>query len=290
MPTYNSPKAGVRFGDWELIEFLGRGGNGTVWKASDRGGRIGAIKFLHRRHRTDNARYRRFKHEVEAMLACGDIHGVLPLLDSYTPESPDPKDKAWLVSAYATPLEGAFGDGEGLEAVVRLCASLAETLSAMHERGYSHRDIKPENIFLHEDVWCLGDFGLVDFPDKSALTIEGEKLGPVHYIAPEMLNDAAHADGCLADVYSLGKLLWKLATGQKYPLPGMQSADEPALTISAYVDDGRAHTLDRVLEAATQVEPLRRPSMKDFAKPSRFGSSRRQKLRGLPTLCHSASG
>lgn len=259
-------KAGSRFGHWKLIERVGRGGNGFVWKAKEQDGRLGAIKFLHRRHLSDSGRYQRFKAEIQAMRGCADIPGVLPLLDFSIPDLPTPTEEAWLVSAYATPLSERLKGDETLEAIVRLCASLAETLATMHERDYSHRDIKPENIFWYEDRWCLGDFGLADFPDKGALTSDGEKLGPLYYIAPEMLNDALHADGSCADVYSIAKLLWKLATGQQYPLPGVQSANEPALTISAYVQNPLAHALDRLLEAATQVDPRKRPPMKDFAK------------------------
>lgn len=266
MASQSPIKSGARFGRWELIEQIGSGGNGVVWKAKNQEGRLGAIKFLRRQRKFDVQRHQRFKDEVQTMQACADIPGVLPLLDFSIPDTPRPEEVAWLVSAYATPLAQRLPDDESLESVVGLCASLAETLHLMHERDYSHRDIKPENIFWYESGWCLGDFGIADFPDKDALTKEGEKLGPLYYIAPEMLNDASHSDGSYADVYSLAKLLWKLATGQRYPMPGIQSANEPSLTISAYVRKPLAHTLDRLLEAATQVDPRRRPRMKDFAR------------------------
>ena len=135
----------------------------------------------------------------------------------------------------------------------------------MHARGHSHRDIKPGNIFLYGDKWCLGDFGLVDFPEKGAVTKKGEKLGPQNYMAPEMLEDAQRADGLKADVYSLGKLLWKLATGYNYPLPGMHFRTVPALTISANVLGENTSALDALLEAMTQIEPDKRPTMDHVA-------------------------
>ena len=174
-------------------------------------------------------------------------------------------DRPWLVSKLAIPLNDAFGDNQPLKAVIRLCLALAETLAAMHERGVAHRDIKPENIFLDGERWSLGDLGLADFPDKGAITSEGEKLGPMYYIAPEMLNNAAGADGRPADVFSLSKLMWKLTTGQRYPLPGVQSADQTALTLSAYVAEAGVHSLDRLIEAATQTDPRRRPTMREFS-------------------------
>jgi hypothetical protein len=80
-----------------------------------------------------------------------------------------------------------------------------------------------------------------------------------------MLNDSATADGKAADVYSLAKTLWVLATGQKFPLPGEMKAAIPALTISKYVTDIRAALLDRLVEAATTFDPSTRPTMKEFA-------------------------
>jgi len=266
MNPRTSLQPGAQFGGWNLVERIGAGGNGTVWKANHSDGRIGAIKFLKRSYRIDPRRYQRFSAEVEAMHKCNDIKGVLPLLDSHVPKRPSSIDPPWLVTVYATPLAQAFQGDKGLEAAVTVCRSLADTLTVMHERHVAHRDIKPQNIFLNGRIWSLGDLGLADFPDKAAITAEGERLGPLYYIAPEMLNDALNADGRPADVYSLAKVLWKLSTGQRYPLPGLQSADEPALTLSAYVKEPNAHSLDRLIEAATQPDPRRRPLMREFAE------------------------
>jgi serine/threonine protein kinase len=87
------------------------------------------------------------------------------------------------------PLE-ELSDDLKLDEAVGICISLATTLAAMHARGHSHRDLKPGNILRLNDDWCLGDFGLADFPDKAAVTKEGEKLGPQNYMAPEMLLNA----------------------------------------------------------------------------------------------------
>ena len=88
----------------------------------------------------------------------------------------------------------------------------------------------------------------------------------MHYIAPEMLNESTTSDGRAADVYSLAKLLWKLCTGQTFPLPGVQSRDHRALNVSGYIRDGRAHTLDALIEGATQFEPHSRPPMAAVAQ------------------------
>jgi hypothetical protein len=260
------PRQGAHFGKWELVEWLGAGGNGNVWKARARTGELGAIKLLHSRYAGKERHNQRLRDEIEAMRACADIAGVLPLLDSWIPANPSRAAPAWLVSAYAVPLDNALAESAALREIVSLCLSLARTLAAMHGRGYSHRDIKPENIFLYEDVWCVGDFGLVDFPGKIALTREGEKLGPTYYIAPEMLNQSHSADGLKADVFSLGKLFWKLAAGQRFPVGGVHHREIPALTISGNVRGEATSGLDALLEAMTQLDPALRPPMLHVAE------------------------
>ena len=141
---------------------------------------------------------------------------------------------------------------------------MARSLANLHELGIAHRDIKPDNLFYYEGEWVVGDLGLAIFDEKEALTLPMEKVGPVYYIAPEMLNSAIGSDGKLADVYSLAKTLWVLATGQRYPLPGHQVVSVPALTISTYSSDPRAALLDSLIEISTSYNPVSRPSMKQF--------------------------
>lgn len=81
-----------------------------------------------------------------------------------------------------------------------------------------------------------------------------------------MLNDAAASAGGPADVFSLAKVLWTLATGRKYPPSGWQSREHPTHTSSRYISDSRAHALDALIEFATHPEPARRPTMADVAK------------------------
>jgi hypothetical protein len=76
-----------------------------------------------------------------------------------------------------------------------------------------------------------------------------------------MLIDADDADGKPADVYSLGKLIWRLASGQRYPLPGSHDRAISAMTIGAYVSRIDTATLDALLEGMTQIDPRARPAM-----------------------------
>jgi serine/threonine protein kinase len=190
------------------------------------------------------------------------------VLDSQVSNCPTKDNPPWFVMPIATPLEDALSrdsdeeQAPSLRLVVEAMHDIAAVLAAMHGIGVSHRDIKPDNLFRYEGAWSVGDFGLAHFEDKVAETKEGEKLGPMHYIAPEMLNEATNSDGKAADVYSLAKTLWVLATGQKFPLPGQHTGGPFALY--EYIAEPRASLLDRVLAVATSPLPENRLLMAQF--------------------------
>lgn len=253
----------MKLGDWsydQQVDFLGRGGNGKVYRAVDSKGVIGALKRLHRD--ASQQRRQRFDDEIAAMRACSDISGCLRVLDSYVSSAPGGQ---WFVMALAEPLTDALGKEPPLRAVVEAVRDIAEALAEMHRRGYSHRDLKPDNLFRFEGRWAVGDFGLVDFEGKNAETETGERIGPVHYIAPEMLLAASTSDGSKADVYSLAKVLWVTATGQNFPLPGSHDTAVEAFRIGRYIGAPGTSLLDALVVASTMIEPLRRPSMGEFA-------------------------
>ena len=261
-------KRARQLGGWIVGEVLGHpGANGTVYRAA-KDGASGAIKVL-KKSVWSGVRYERFRREIEAMSLYQDIPGVLPLLAVNCPLTPTSQNRPWFVMAIAQPMTEALGPEPALQDVVSAVADIADTLSAVHARGGAHRDVKPDNLFKYLDRYAVGDFGLVEFPGQSALTLSGEKLGPMHYIAPEMLNTAHEADGRPADVFSLAKTLWVLATGQRFALPGQLDRTIPATTLSAYVRDIRARLLDRIVEEATAVEATRRPSMQTMARELR---------------------
>jgi hypothetical protein len=247
-------------GGWQLTAKLGKGGNGVVYKGK-RGNEEAAVKILHPRNWGDS-RMNRFRDEVESMERCRDLDGVLPLLDWSLPTAPRDAEPPWFAMALAEPIRLRR---LSLHAVVGILRDVARTLAAMHERGISHRDLKPDNLFTRAGRGVVGDLGLCHFDGKQAETATGEKLGPVYYIAPEMLNAAASSDGKQADVYSFAKVLWVMTTGQRFPLPGQHDRSHTALTVSAYVSDQRANLLDRLIEAATAFDPGDRPTMARIA-------------------------
>jgi hypothetical protein len=138
--------------------------------------------------------------------------GLISLLDTGTVG-----DQAYLVMELV--------DGPSLSTFLRdgplssqdtatLGARLADALAYVHEQGIVHRDVKPSNILLGSDgeAW-LGDFGVAQLHDASALTIAGTTLGTVGYMAPEQLEN--HQVGPSADIYSLGVVLLECLTGKR---------------------------------------------------------------------------
>ncbi|MGE0709291.1 MAG: serine/threonine-protein kinase [Planctomycetota bacterium] len=111
--------------------------------------------------------------------------------------------------------EGALPLGEA----VRIAVQVARGLSALHQREIVHRDVKPENVLLDaQGRALLCDFGLSKAQNDAGLTREGEILGTIAFIAPEVLTGTPPARR--ADVYALGVTLFEMLTGKDAILPG----------------------------------------------------------------------
>jgi serine/threonine protein kinase len=260
----STSKIGVnsRLGNWILVETLGAGGNGVVWRARHIDDREAALKILKLKVSPSSKAYRRFKAEVASLRQLACERGVLPIIEHNLPERPTASEPPWLVMPIATEIGQALGVGASLMEVVFAIRSIARTLASLHERGFVHRDIKPGNLYFFDGDWCVGDFGLVKFPGREPLTVPGEKIGPQNYLAPEMLSASEdEEDQRPADVYSLMKTLYVLATGQRWPTPGPHRVDEPSTTVSAYVNHPRAAQLDVLLERGTKMDPRGRLTM-----------------------------
>jgi serine/threonine protein kinase len=258
-------KVGEVVDNWSLRKFLGRGGNAEVWRAERLDGKIAALKVLYTTQpRTEP--YQRFCAEIEILRELGEYPGILPIVDAHIPDHPSHSSPAWLAMPVAKPIHMALGSQPLLKTVVEAISTIAGTLASLAvEHHIYHRDIKPANLYQFEHHWCVGDFGLVDYPDKASLTAPGKWVGPIHYLAPELLLDPDNADSGLADVYALAKTLWVLATRQNWPLPGHLSREFMQFRISAYIADERAHIIETLIEKATHPQPEKRPSMLDMA-------------------------
>ena len=252
------------FGRWRCLEELGAGGNGIVWRAvSEDSTEEVALKVV-KSKKPDAEPYQRFVREITFLRQLGNYEGVLPVIDAHLPESPG-AERPWLTMPIATPITVALADAS-LDTVVQAAQVIATTLARLaSEHDLGHRDIKPGNLYALDGAWLIGDFGLIDIPDLDDLTRSDRPLGPAHFTAYEVIQDPKNAPSGPADVYSLGKTLWALATGGNWPPIGHQRADTEGYRLSDYRSHPKARDLDQLVDRMTRLEPAVRPAMADIA-------------------------
>jgi len=220
----------------ELIELLGRGGMGEVWRARQLSlGRTVAVKLLPEHLASDPEFVARFDKESTALAALSHPN-IVQIID---------RGREGQHYFFVMELVEGRSLRERLEAgrpspaeTLRLLLQIARALEAAHEGGIIHRDLKPENVLLdgrgHAKV---ADFGLAGFNgDRSAgqqLTASRVAMGTLNYMAPEQRREARSVDG-RADLYSLGVILYELFTGDLpigrfAPITRKVPAADPAL-------------------------------------------------------------
>ncbi|MDD7920038.1 protein kinase domain-containing protein [Actinomycetospora callitridis] len=209
------------FGPYELIELLGRGGMGEVWRAVDtRKGRTVALKRLPAEMTGEREFEDRFRREAHAAARLNDPH-VIPIHDFGEIEG-----RLFLdMRLVAGDDLGAVVEKEGaLEPAraVSVLEQVASALDAAHDEGLVHRDVKPSNILLTpskgtaapRDFVYLIDFGIATGAALGTrLTQTGLAIGTAAYMAPERFTDGVDADRRI-DVYALGCVLHEMLTGR----------------------------------------------------------------------------
>ena len=263
-------RPGVRLGPYEIIDSVGAGGMGEVFRARDtRLGRDVAVKILAAAHAGDPDSVRRFEKEARAVASLSHPN-VVPLFDVG-----EQSGLRFAVSEYvegetlrARLKRGALPPGEAAE----IAAQIAEGLAAAHQKGFVHRDIKPENVILaHATFARILDFGLAKrsaaFPGLS-VTEEGETesafltqpgiiAGTVGYMSPEQVRGEP-VDG-RSDIFSLGVTLWEMIAGHP-PFRG----ESPVDTLSAILREepppdpalaGLSTAFERILHRCLEKRP-----------------------------------
>jgi serine/threonine protein kinase/tetratricopeptide (TPR) repeat protein len=212
------PERGSRIGPYEVLGPLGRGGMATVLEVRDtRDDRIRALKLLHGDLPGEEAR-KRFSIEFRTLSSL-EHPNILRVFDSGVHEG-----AAWFAMEKlgGQDLRQAMDELKKLPPARRavlaekMLIDIASALAHIHEQGLVHRDVTPGNIRLLPDRALLMDFGVVHTPGAE-LTIVGEMVGTVAYIAPEQIS--AEISGgrvdARADLYSLGCVLYLMLTGQR---------------------------------------------------------------------------
>jgi eukaryotic-like serine/threonine-protein kinase len=233
-----------QMGSYRLVELLGKGGMGEVWRAEhEMLARPAAIKLIQldalaRGSDPDNL-VLRFEREAHATALLQSEHTIelydFGIADDgtfyYVMELLDGLDLDEIVQRH-----GPMPPARVVHCLAQVCDSLAEA----HEQGLIHRDIKPSNIYLCRrglrfDVAKVLDFGLVkaqsDFVDRSGdLTTEGTLRGTPAFMVPEIAQGAADIDG-RADIYALGCVAWWLLTGGL-----VFEADNPLMMVANHLN------------------------------------------------------
>src|SRR5246127_3347144 len=203
---------GTPFGKYRLIELLGRGGMGEVWRAYDTViDRIVAIKILPAGISQDEVFQQRFRREAHAAARLNSPH-VIPI---HTHGEIDGRLFVDMRLIEGHDLQSVLYRGPLMPArAVRIIEQVAKALHAAHKVGLLHRDVKPSNILLDEDDFAyLIDFGIARTIDETRLTSTGNAIGTFHYMAPERLGDHP-SDDARADIYALACVLYECLTGQ----------------------------------------------------------------------------
>jgi serine/threonine protein kinase len=181
---------GTPFGRYRLVELLGRGGVGEVWRALDtRTDRMVAIKVLLPHFAKDSTFEERFRREAHAAARLNNPH-VIPIHDY---GEIDGRLFVCMRLINGRDLATVLADGPLEPArAARIIGQVAEALHAAHKIGLIHRDIKPSNILLDDrDFAYLIDFGIARVADDTRMTKTGSTIGTFAYIAPERLASRA---------------------------------------------------------------------------------------------------
>jgi serine/threonine protein kinase len=262
------------FPQYEMVELIGRGGMGAVYKARQRGlDRMAAIKVLPTEASSDPTFAERFSREARALAKLNHAN-IVNIYDSgqagglyyFVMEYVDGANLRQMIRARSASPKEALG----------LVAQVCEALQYAHEEGVVHRDIKPENILIDRRGRVkIADFGLakllgVQVGDVT-LTNTHQAMGTPHYMAPEQWETPLGVDH-RADLYALGVVFYELLTGElplgRFALPSQKAdvdikIDEVVLKTLAKEPALRYQTANEIRSdvQALAARPVRQPKV-----------------------------
>ncbi|MDP7707434.1 serine/threonine-protein kinase PknH/PknJ [Mycobacterium sp. TY815] len=270
---------GMSFGRYRLINLIGRGGMGEVWRARDELiGRTVALKVLPPNYADDPQYRERFRREalkaaslnhphIVTVLDVGEIEGrlfvTMPVIEGR-------ELQAYLNEGPVSP-----------ELAVAVVEQIATALTAAHHAGLVHRDVKPSNILLTDDDFAyLIDFGIARAESETGLTSTGLTVGTWGYMAPERFRSGLAEPS--ADTYALTCVLYQCLTGC-LPFPGStfeqialaHIADPPPKPSES--DPAIPRTLDEVIATGLAKDPAQR-----YGSPTEMAAAARTALSQRP--------
>ena len=202
------------FGDYELLEQIGRGGQGVVFRARQKSlNRTVALKIIGLGQWATKAHLKRFRLEAEAAARL-EHPGIVPIHEVGERDGSCYFSMKFVEGGQLD--EVAKREPMPIRQAVELIAKVARTVHYAHEHGILHRDIKPGNILLDaKGEPHLTDFGLARLVEsESSVTHTLDVLGTPSYMAPEQAVGNNAAVSSVTDVYGLGAVLYQLLTGQ----------------------------------------------------------------------------
>src|SRR5215211_8623586 len=239
-----------RIGNYQILEEIGRGGMGVIYRARQRHSRrIVALKRILSCHADSQDTLMRFRREAQAAAKL-DHPNILPIYEVGETHEGLPFFSMKFAGGGSLLEAGPALRGDPRR-VITLMAKVARAVQYAHDQGILHRDLKPGNILLDRSGEPLvSDFGLAKWLQPCTdLTRTPSIFGTPGYIAPEQVNGSAGKLTHSADIYSLGAILFDLLTGRQPFLGGhalnviQQATEKPAPKLRTL-----APTLDRDLE------------------------------------------
>jgi serine/threonine-protein kinase len=263
---------GTQFGRYRLLQLLGRGGMGEVWRAYDATiDRVVALKVLPAEFADDEVFQERFRREARAAAGLDEPH-VVPIHDF---GEIDGRLYVTMRLIKGRDLQTVLAEGPlPPPRAVGIIEQIASALHAAHQVGLVHRDVKPSNILIgDEDFAYLIDFGIARAANETSLTSTGAVIGTWAYMPPERIT-TGRADA-RADIYALSCVLHEALTGQR-PFPGDSLEQQIVGHLStpppqpSTLQAGVPSRLDNVITTGMAKEPDRRyATAKDLARAAR---------------------
>lgn len=224
---------GELWGDYQLLETIGRGAMGTVFKARQmRLNRLVALKLIREAPNASGSEFKRFQREAEALARLQHPH----IVTLY--EIGEVRGQPFLAMEYVageTLAQRIATNPLAPRQAAECLKRIAEAVQYAHEQGVLHRDLKPSNVAVDSNLQPrVMDFGLARLVEQeSEMTLSGMALGSPSYMAPEQAAGKTREVSAASDIYALGAILYETLTGR----PPFQ-ADSAVETMRQVVESG----------------------------------------------------